>query len=305
MAISEWWMRLKGKPIGEVIKHKHRFVVMDTDTFKEKFSFQLSGTNLFVAIGITVIVFILLTTVLVAFTPLREWIPGYTDTRMVEQTYDNARRIDSLETAIDNQEWLIAALQAIVSGEPVAEMAGAGSNDSATTLQAYATAYRHSKEDSLLRAEVEQEDNRYQVKTQEQQEYTHTDAYAAHTTPTHIYFTPLRGNIVRAYDASAHHYGVDIAAGSDQTVVAAYGGTIVSASYTAEAGHTVVVQHPGNVVTIYRNNSAIIKRQGDIVRSGEPIAFAGGSVNPTTGPYMHFEIWVNGAPADPQQYISF
>ena len=105
MSLKDWWYRLKGSPVSDVIKRKHRFVVMDTDTFKEKFSFQLSGINLFVAIGITVIVLIILTTVLIAFTPLREWIPGYTDNAAVEQTYANSRKLDSLQVQLENQEW--------------------------------------------------------------------------------------------------------------------------------------------------------------------------------------------------------
>ena len=117
MKLKEWWVKLRSKPVTDVIKHKHRFVVMDTDTFKEKFSFQLSGTNLFVTVGITVILLILLTTVLIAFTPLREWIPGYTNTQMVEQAYSNALKIDSLETQLSEQEWMVKTIQAVLSGE--------------------------------------------------------------------------------------------------------------------------------------------------------------------------------------------
>ena len=83
MGIKDWWLKIKNSQVSDVIKHKHRFVVMDTDTFKEKFSFQLSGTNLFVTVGISIIVLVLITTILIAFTPMREWIPGYTNTQMV------------------------------------------------------------------------------------------------------------------------------------------------------------------------------------------------------------------------------
>ncbi|MBP3762888.1 MAG: hypothetical protein J6I49_03290 [Bacteroidales bacterium] len=127
---------------------------MDTDTFKEKYSFQLSGTNLFVTVGITVIVLIVLTTVLIAFTPLREWIPGYTDARAVEQTYENARRMDSLEHRLAEQEWMVLAMRAALSGEMPLEV-----HDTAASghgLQALTKEYLRSHEDSLLRQEVEQ-----------------------------------------------------------------------------------------------------------------------------------------------------
>ena len=158
MDIKQWWNRLRSRPVKEVIRHKHKFVVMDTDTFKEKISFQLSGANLFVALGITFIVLILLTTVLIAFTPLREWIPGYTNPRAVEQTYDNARRVDSLEARLAEQEWMVRTMQAVLIGESLGDEADSLRSDTTAGLPAVAKAYRRSREDSLLRLEVEREE---------------------------------------------------------------------------------------------------------------------------------------------------
>ena len=160
MSIKDWWLKIKNSQVSDVIKHKHRFVVMDTDTFKEKFSFQLSGVNLFVTIGVTMIVLIILTTVLIAFTPLRELIPGYTNTQMLEQSYDNMRRVDSLEIRLAEQEWMIGTLQAVLRDEPLGDDFVAMSQDSTTTLTQLSKVYRHTREDSLLRAEVEREEGR-------------------------------------------------------------------------------------------------------------------------------------------------
>ena len=263
MGLKDWWFKLKSNPVTDVIKRKHRFVVMDTDTFKEKFSFQLSGINLFVTIGITIIVLILLTTILIAFTPLREWIPGYTDTRMVEQTYTNAKKIDSLEVQLENQEWMIATLQAILRGETLSEVEEIQS-DSTATLQQLTTQYRRTKEDSLLRLEVEREDNRYQVKNQTE---TTAPSMTDHSSPiTHLFFTPLKGKILAPFSTS--HHGVDIAGDASRAVCAAYNGTVVFAGFTAEDGNVIALQHPGNVVTVYQNNGSLLKRQGDVVRAG-------------------------------------
>lgn len=163
MNIKEWWNSLQGRR-RETIKRKSRFVVMDSETFEEHFSFQLTGANLFVTIGVTVIVLILLTTILIAFTPLREWIPGYTDTYTIEQTIDNARKIDSLETLVDEQAWMLNTIQAALRGEPLGLSEEGDGTDSAVNLQQAALAYSHSKEDTLLRQEVEREDNRYNMK---------------------------------------------------------------------------------------------------------------------------------------------
>jgi len=302
MKIKEWWTKLRSKPVADVIKHKHRFVVMDTETFKEKFSFQLSGTNLFVTIGITVIVLILLTTVLIAFTPLREWIPGYTDNAMVEQTYANARKIDSLETQLSEQEWLVTTIQAVLSGKELGSEAESVEADTAATLQQLAAVYRRSVEDSLLRQEVEREDNRYQVKTSSARVPSTTESTPA---LSHLFYPPLKGKILSAFDASGLHLGIDIAGTASQPVYAAYGGTVVSAQFTADAGYVLTIQHPGNVITVYRNTNMLLKHQGDAVRAGEPVAYVGNASQREPGPHLHFEMWVNGSPVNPEEYISF
>ena len=299
MALKDWWFKLKSRPVADVIKRKHRFVVMDTETFKEKFSFQLSGINLFVVVGITIIVLILLTTILIAFTPLREWIPGYTNTRAVEQTYANAKKLDSLQTQLDNQEWLMATFQAVLRGETIGDVAPL--TDSTTSLQQLAIEYRRSKEDSILRADVEREDNRYQVKSP-----SVASAGVASEAPsaiTHLFFTPVKGNILTPF--SAGHQGVDIAGDAGHAVCAAYSGTVVFVGFTAESGHVVTLQHPGNVITVYRNCSSVLMKQGNVVRAGEPIAYIGSGNRRELGPYLHFEIWVGGAAVNPEEYISF
>lgn len=298
MSLKNWWYKLKDGAIADVIKRKHRFVVMDTDTFKEKFSFQLSGINLFVTTGITIIVLILLTTILIAFTPLREWIPGYTNTAAVEQTYANAKKLDSLQVQLENQEWMVATMQAVLRGEQLGEQP---TNDSVATLQQLTAEYRRSKEDSLLRLEVEAEDSRYQVKTAATA--GNAPATEVPSAITHLFFTPLKGNILTPYGAA--HHGVDIAGDAGKAVCAAYSGTVVFAGFTAEAGQVLALQHPGNVVTVYQNCSSLLKRQGDAVRAGEPVGYVGNGGRRELGPYLHFEIWVSGAAVNPEEYLSF
>ena len=306
MGIKDWWLKIKNSQVGDVIKHKHRFVVIDNDTFKEKFSFRLSGINLFVFTGVTVIVLIVLTAVLIAFTPLREYIPGYTDTEMIEQTYVYAKKIDSLETALADQEWVVATVQALLRGENMGAEVDSMMADSAASLSVVAGVYRHSKEDSLLRLEVESEDNRYEVKSARVQS-SGTVASAADMQPTvtQLFFAPVKGNVVKPYSTAMRHYGVDIAAASGSPVNAAYSGTVVSTGFAAEYGHVIVLQHPAGVITIYRNNSALLKHQGDAVRAGEPIAFVGTGSTTELGPHLHMEVWVNGMPVNPEEYISF
>ena len=299
MKIKEWWTKLRSKPVTDVIKHKHRFVVMDTDTFKEKFSFQLSGINLFVTVGISVIVLIVLTSVLIAFTPLREWIPGYSNPRMEEMTMENVRRLDSLETHLSEQEWMISTLQAVLNDEVPNEDFAAVRRDSTATLASATAVYHRSMEDSLMRVEVDREDNRYQLRSATPSTAETTSAIS------HLFFTPLKGAVIRPFDPSHHHAGIDIEGTPNQVVYAAYGGTVVSDHFTAEAGYVVTVQHPGNVITVYRNNSVCLKHQGDVVRAGEPLAYVGSTATAGKDYHLHFELWINGSPVNPEEYISF
>lgn len=270
---------------------------MDTDTFKEKFSFQLSGINLFVTIGITIIVLILITTVLIAFTPMREWIPGYTNTRAVEQVYSNAKQLDSLQAQMENQEWLIATLQAVLRGEEIGTWKGSD-GDSTSTLSQQATAYRRSVEDSLLRADVEREDSRYQVKNSQNSSIVEPQQLSSQ-----IFYTPVKGQVLTPF--GSEHRGVDIGAEVGHAVCAAYGGTVIFAGFMAEQGQVIAVQHPGNVVSVYSNCSSLLKKQGDAVRTGEPVGFVGNGSHRELGPYLHFELWMGGAAANPEEYISF
>lgn len=156
--LSHFKQRLQ--PIVDVLKNKHRFVVMDMQTYKEKFSFQLTAINLFVVVGLLVVVFIVLTTVLIAFTPLREYIPGYSNADMVEQTIHNAAVIDSLEHEIAKQSWMITTIQDLMLERDMPDVATAKSySDSLASLGVTITEYRRSKADSLLRIEVSKEDN--------------------------------------------------------------------------------------------------------------------------------------------------
>lgn len=143
--------------IGDLVKHKHRFIVLDTDTYKEKISFQLSGINIFVFLGVTSLVLVFLTALLLAFTPLRELIPGYSNAKMVDQTYENARIIDSLEVELKAQEEMLADIQYIMLGKDPSEhhaqqYSGTAKSDS---VKVKPTPYVKSKADSLLRQEVE------------------------------------------------------------------------------------------------------------------------------------------------------
>ncbi|MBQ4377288.1 MAG: M23 family metallopeptidase [Bacteroidales bacterium] len=293
--------------IKDVIKTKHRFVVMDSQTYKEKFAFQLSGVNFFVAIGVSVIVLIILTTVLIAFTPLREFIPGYANSEMVEQTYHNAAVIDSLEQKMLYQEWMINTIQDVLSERDMASEDDAQKRcDSIAALGVTPGEYTRSRSDSLLRLYVDQNDSRYQVRVPSQGSTSSRNvSLSGGQIGKGLFFTPVHGKIISGFDPQIYHYGVDVAAIANSPINAIYGGTVIFANFTVETGYVIAVQHPGNVISFYKHCSTLLKQQGDVVRVGEPLAYLGNSGELTTGPHLHFELWMNGKPVDPSQFIVF
>lgn len=289
-----WDMRHK---IGHEVKHKQRLVVMDAETFKEKWSFNLSAINLFVALGIGMIVLVLLTTVIIAFTPLREFIPGYANQHMVDQTWQNSHTLDSLETQLAQQERMLLDLQDLLNGrDPEARHTP---SDSARALRE-AKPYAHSAADSALRSEIEAED-RYSVSRRPSAQ----ESPAVDNTLSILLFTPLKGKVVGQYDEKIRHYGVDIAGSLNQPIKAVAPGTVLFSNYTIETGYVIAVQHQGGMTSLYKHNDVLLKHEGDVVRAGEPIAFLGNTGELTTGPHLHFELWVAGKPVNPLTYISF
>lgn len=141
------------KGVFNTLKGTHRLVIVDDETLKESFSYKLTGINVFVGVGLSVILLIVITIIIIAFTPIREYIPGYANQDMVDQTYQNAHVIDSLEHVVENQEILIQNIQAALLGEEMAPESEIGATDTAKKVKP--VNYTHSKADSMLRREVE------------------------------------------------------------------------------------------------------------------------------------------------------
>ena len=307
------------------MNHKQRLVIMDTETFMEKWSFQLSARNLFVTIGLSIIILVLLTTILIAFTPLREYIPGYMQAGLVEQVYRSTIVIDSLENKLTQQEQMLSNIKSIIVGEEIREEF----IQKTDTVKVKPGKDVRSKSDSILRLEIESQD-KYQVKpssslkkTKKSENipvhtnmagvqdkgvvrvYTQMNFADNRSISDFIFYTPLKGKVISEYDSKKRHYGIDIAGRENAVIKSVYNGTVLFSDFTLKTGYIIAIQHPNNVISVYKHNSALLKHAGDVVRAGEPIAFLGNSGELTTGPHLHLEIWYNGKSVNPMEYISF
>jgi len=285
----------KGNVFFKRLKNKYRLVVLNDSSFEEKISIKLTPLNLFVLAGSVIILLIVIVTSLIAFTPLREYIPGYADVSMRRELINVLLRTDSLENEAQLKANYIQNMYNIISDSMPKENTKQLVTDTSRNYKAIKIT--PSKEDSLLRAEVESKDP-YTLSLNENENNKNNIS-------SFLFFTPLNGLISSSFNLSDEHYGVDIVSKENEAIKATLDGTVLSAGWTLETGYTIQVQHSNNLVSIYKHNSVLLKRTGQFVNAGEVIAIIGNSGEQTTGPHLHFELWYDGKPIDPQDYIVF
>lgn len=282
------------------LKDKYRLVILNEDTFEEKLSFRLSRLNVFVVTGMMAIILVFLTSYLIAFTPLREFIPGYKDTSIQKDLYELQIKADSIEDAVRSKDLFIRNMKRVLSGEEFeSAMSSSPKPDSAGRAKYANIGNTKSKEDSILRADFESQ-NQYNIKVGDK------EATRKNLTLNKLrFFTPLKGVVTNKFNPSQQHFGVDVASAKNEAVKAAYDGTVIFSEWTAETGYVIALQHSGNVITVYKHNSVLLRKQGSFVRAGETVSIVGTSGEYSTGPHLHFEIWINGKAVNPEDYLAF
>lgn len=268
---------------------------MNDQTLEEKFSLRLTPMNMIVFGGTFALSLITLTLYIIAFTPLREYIPGYTDVSIRRNLLNVALKTDSLDNQMSAQEKYLSNLLNVLndkvdSTRPERNVTESPRYDSIRHLN-------KSEDDSILRMQMEAADR-----------YALTEAaekpFASGIGSTN-FFTPLKGTITSKFNVTQKHFGIDIVAGPNEVIKSALDGTVVIASFTSETGYVIGVQHNNNIFSFYKHNSALLKNVGDYVKAGEVLAIIGNTGEFSTGPHLHFELWYNGSPVNPLEYISF
>jgi len=276
-------------------RDKYRFSVINDHTFEEVWRVKVTQYNAFLLITFLVIFIIGVTTSLIAFTNLREFIPGYPDVTIRRNILMSAIRLDSLDRELALRDEYFKNLNAIISGNQPVEMYVRQD----TTKNYKAINFSTSPEDSALRARVENEE-RYNLTLGPSTPESVSSLAGLH------FFPPVKGIISGRYDIRTKHFGTDIVTKPKARVSAALDGTVIFTGWTMETGFVIEVQHPNNIVSVYKHNASLLKETGDLVRAGEPISVVGDSGELyTSGPHLHFEIWYKGSPLDPEKHILF
>jgi len=281
------------------LRDKYRLVILNEETLEEKFSFRLSRLNVFIAIGALAILLIFLTTYIIAFTPLREYIPGYASVDFQKNLYDLGLKADSIEQDFRQKDLYIHNIKNIIEGKEIDEKIPVP-KDSAKSKNYANIKDTKSKEDSMLREEVESQ-NKYSLSPN----FTTGNNTPSLSISSQNFYCPLKGMITNEFNPRINHYGIDIVSQKNEAIEATLSGTVIFANWTVETGWVIAIQHQGNIISVYKHNSVLLKKQGSFVKAGEPIAIVGETGELSSGPHLHFELWYNGNPINPKEYISF
>lgn len=286
----------KRKKLAKKLLHKYRLVILNEDTFEERLSFRLNRLNVFV-VGTSFAVFLIaVTTILIAFTPLREYIPGYSSAKLKRQVADLTFKTDSLVTVLDYNDRYIQNVKKVLTGEVSPEDMNTDVLEDSLSAEGRPDPSEvdlsPGEEDLALREEVAMED-KYNLMGN------------ALSKVNFVLFPPVSGAISNSYDLQEKHFAVDITGASGSPVKAAADGIVIFAEWTVETGYVCIIEHSFGLISVYKHNGSLNKSQGDLVKAGEVIATVGNTGELTTGPHLHFELWSNGYPVNPTDYIDF
>ena len=271
---------------------KFRLILQEEGTFAERWAMRVQPGQIRALAALSVVLVAAITYVLIALTPLREVaIPGYLSTETRAMQEQAMRTADSLSRALDVQGRYLQNLRAVLMGELPAGALDAMTPVAPQSTDAPTLSPQNGEALQDLRSRVEEE-----------------DAFAIGSPgsldESGLWIPPVEGRVSAAWDPGVDHWGVDIVAPENSPVKAVGDGTVVFAGFTAGGGHTVLVQHPGDCVSVYMHNSRLEVASGDRVRQGEMVAVIGNSGDHSSGPHLHFEWWESGTAIDPQLRIS-
>lgn len=280
------------KKFARKLLHKYRLVILNEDTFEERFSIKLTRLNVFVLVSLSSIFLVAATTFIIAFTSLREFIPGYSSAKLKRQATELNYKTDSLQQVIALNEQYFASIKRVLTGDVKTVDFNRDSILEAAKNDSEIPSVVPTKEDSILRAKVDKED-KYNL------------FESAISASNFVLFPPVNGTISEAYNVKEKHYAVDIVVAKNTPVKATADGTVIFAEWTAETGYVVIIEHSYELISVYKHNASLTKEQGDLVKAGEVIAMAGNSGEYSTGPHLHFELWSRGYPINPTNFIDF
>jgi len=281
----------KKRPWIQKLLNRYRLVVINEKTFEERFYFRLSRLSIIIIVFLFISLITTAAILSIAYSPLKEFIPGYTSTRLRKNAIENSFALDSISRLFQKQDRYIKSIKSALKGE--AEWDSISKiNDNSTPTNESINLPETEVVDSILRAEVLQEDKYNVVEN-------------PNGNVKFLLYPPAKGPISQGYNPELKHFAIDVVLEKNTPIKSVAEGTVIFSEWSAETGYVIIVEHNHDLLTVYKHNSSLNKEQGDIVSSGEVIASAGNTGELSTGWHLHFELWANGYPMDPTNFIDF
>ena len=270
----------------------YKVVVSSEDTFEEKLAFKASKINAFLLMLVYSAILISFTIGIVFFTELRELVPGYSSSDLLNRAVYLTQKTDSLERQIELNNKFYKSIEDVLSGKIDEFIPRENISVDSTISESLALTILPSSEDSILRKYVENEDKFNLTKNELVIE-------------NKMFYSPIKGDITQSFNFQENHFAVDISADVGTPVKSILDGKILFSEWSVDTGHVIIIDHGDNIISVYKHNSKLLKEQNDYVQAGEVIAYSGNQGNLSSGPHLHFELWNNGTPIDPEPLLNF
>ena len=280
------------KKIFQMLKDHYRLIIYNDSSIQTVWSIKLTPIKVLTIGSLGAVLLILFTTVIIAYTPLRENIPGYPSAKIRQQIIYNYMLVDSLENEIKNRDNYFDKIKTLFQGDiPEDESVSTESG-----LKSYDVKFKNSNADSIFKDKLIGEQSNLSISKNLKKLPSIANIH---------FFTPLRGLITNKFNTKTEHLAVDIVGSPNSRISSVLDGTVVFAGWTMDTGYSIYIQHENNIISAYKHNAELLKEIGDKVKAGDAIAIMGNSGELTTGPHLHFELWHNGTALDPETYIDF
>ena len=274
------------------LKYKYKLSVINETSYEEVFNFRVSQLHVLTALSVLAVILVVLTILLIAFTGLREFIPGYPDGNMRQMIAQNALRVDSLENELLKRDRFFKSIRLVLNG---------GDTTSLERSREDTARYRN----DTIRFQISEQENEFRAAIEERERFNLSLGMKEQNHDYYHFFPPVEGIVTQSFDEKKRHYGTDIVAKANAKVAAVLDGVVIFTDWTVKTGYVIQVQHTNDLISVYKHNSILLKKQGDYVRAGEVLGVVGNTGEESSGPHLHFELWRAGNPLNPENFIKF
>ena len=274
------------------LKYKYKLSVINETSYEEVFNFRLSQLHVLTALSVLAVILVVLTILLIAFTDLREFIPGYPDGNMRQMIAQNALRVDSLENELLKRDRFFKSIRLVLNG---------GDTTSLERSREDTARYRN----DTIRFQISEQENEFRAAIEERERFNLSLGMKEQNHDYYHFFPPVEGIVTQSFDEKKRHYGTDIVAKANAKVAAVLDGVVLFTDWTVKTGYVIQVQHTNDLISVYKHNTILLKKQGDYVRAGEVLGVVGNTGEESSGPHLHFELWRAGNPLNPENFIKF